>query len=135
LIPFVWQARVYWEDTDAGGIVYYANYLRFLERSRTEWLRARGVSQLALASDPGVVFSVVALEAQYRRPARLDDLLSISCEPGLKGRASIVFSQRIWRQPLESELLLSASVRVACLDAATLKPRRLPQVIVRELST
>ncbi|MFI4865926.1 MAG: tol-pal system-associated acyl-CoA thioesterase [Steroidobacterales bacterium] len=133
--PFVWQARVYWEDTDAGGIVYYANYLRFLERSRTEWLRARGVSQLALASDPGVVFSVVALEAQYRRPARLDDLLSISCEPELEGGASIVFSQRIWREPLEGELLLSASVRVACLDAATLKPRRLPQVIVRELST
>jgi acyl-CoA thioester hydrolase len=135
LIPFVWQARVYWEDTDAGGIVYYANYLRFLERSRTEWLRARGVSQLALASDPGVVFSVVALQAQYRRPARLDDLLSISCEPELEGGASIVFSQRIWREPLESELLLSASVRVACLDAASLKPRRLPQVIVRELST
>ena len=133
-MPFVWRARVYWEDTDAGGIVYYANYLRFLERSRTEWLRARGVSQLALASDPGGVFSVVALEAQYRRPARLDDLLSISCEPALEGGASIVFSQRIWREPLEGELLLSALVRVACLDAATLKPRRLPQVIVRELS-
>jgi tol-pal system-associated acyl-CoA thioesterase len=133
LIPFVWQARVYWEDTDAGGIVYYANYLRFLERSRTEWLRARGISQLALASDPGLVFSVVALEAQYRRPARLDDLLSISCEPAREGGASILFSQRIWREPLESELLLSASVHVACLDAATLKPRRLPQVIVREL--
>jgi acyl-CoA thioester hydrolase len=133
LIPFVWQARVYWEDTDAGGIVYYANYLRFLERSRTEWLRARGISQLALASDPGLVFSVVALEAQYRRPARLDDLLSISCEPAREGGASIIFSQRIWREPLESELLLSASVHVACLDAATLKPRRLPQVIVREL--
>ncbi len=84
--PFVWQARVYWEDTDAGGIVYYANYLRFLERARTEWLRARGISQLALASDPGVVFSVVALEARYRRPARLDDLLSISCEPAVAGR-------------------------------------------------
>ena len=85
LTPFVWQARVYWEDTDAGGIVYYANYLRFLERARSEWLRARGVSQLALARDPGVVFSVVALEAQYRRPARLDDLLSISCEPHCAG--------------------------------------------------
>jgi acyl-CoA thioester hydrolase len=134
LNPFVWQARVYWEDTDAGGIVYYANYLRFLERARTEWLRARGVSQLALASDPGVVFSVVALEAQYRRPARLDDLLSISCEPEWEGGASIVFAQRIWREPADSELLLTASVRVACLDAGTLKPRRLPQVIVRELS-
>jgi acyl-CoA thioester hydrolase len=134
LNPFVWQARVYWEDTDAGGIVYYANYLRFLERARTEWLRARGVSQLALARDPGVVFSVVALEAQYRRPARLDDLLSISCEPALEGGASLVFAQRIWREPIDEQLLLSASVRVACLDAATLKPRRLPQVIVRELS-
>jgi acyl-CoA thioester hydrolase len=134
LTAFVWQARVYWEDTDAGGIVYYANYLRFLERARTEWLRAHGVSQLALARDPGVVFSVVALEAQYRRPARLDDMLSISCEPRWQGGASLVFAQRIWRDPADAELLLSASVRVACLDAATLKPRRLPPVIVRELS-
>ncbi len=130
----MWQARVYWEDTDAGGIVYYANYLRFLERARSEWLRARGVSQLALASDPGVVFSVVALEVQYRRPARLDDLLSISCEPEWEGGASIVFAQRIWREPVDEELLVTASVRVACLDAGTLKPRRLPPVIVRELS-
>jgi acyl-CoA thioester hydrolase len=134
LTPFVWQARVYWEDTDAGGIVYYANYLRFLERARSEWLRARGVSQLALARDPGVVFSVVALEAQYRRPARLDDMLSISCEPHWQGGASLRFAQRIWRDPAAAELLVSASVRVACLDAATLKPRRLPPVIVRELS-
>ena len=131
--PFVWQARVYYEDTDAGGVVYYANYLRFLERSRTEWLRSRGISQLALARDPGVVFSVVAIEARYRLPARLDDLLSISCEPAEDGGASILFSQRIWREPLAAALLLTASVRVACLDAATLKPRRLPQVITREL--
>ena len=134
MIPFVWQARVYWEDTDAGGIVYYANYLRFLERARSEWLRAHGVSQLALARDPGVVFSVVALEAQYRRPARLDDMLSISCEPQWQGGASLRFVQRIWRDPADADLLVSASVRVACLDAATLKPRRLPPVIVRELS-
>jgi acyl-CoA thioester hydrolase len=87
-----------------------------------------------MARDPGVVFSVVALEAQYRRPARLDDMLSISCEPQWEGGASIVFAQRIWRDPLEEDLLVSASVRVACLDAATLKPRRLPPVIVRELS-
>jgi acyl-CoA thioester hydrolase len=134
LTPFVWQARVYWEDTDAGGIVYYANYLRFLERARSEWLRAHGVSQLALARDPGVVFSVVALEAQYRRPARLDDMLSISCEPQRQGGASLKFAQRIWRDPDAEDLLVSASVRVACLDSATLKPRRLPPVIVRELS-
>jgi acyl-CoA thioester hydrolase len=134
LTPFVWQARVYWEDTDAGGIVYYANYLRFLERARSEWLRAHGVSQLALARDPGVVFSVVALEAQYRRPARLDDMLSISCEPQRQGGASLKVAQRIWRDPDAEDLLVSASVRVACLDSATLKPRRLPPVIVRELS-
>jgi acyl-CoA thioester hydrolase len=134
LTPFVWQARVYWEDTDAGGIVYYANYLRFLERARSEWLRAHGVSQLALARDPGLVFSVVALEAKYHRPARLDDMLSISCEPQWEGGASIVFAQRIWRDPAAAEPLLSASVRVACLDATTLKPRRLPPVIVKELS-
>jgi acyl-CoA thioester hydrolase len=134
LKPFAWQARVYWEDTDAGGIVYYANYLRFLERSRTEWLRARGVSQSALARDPGVVFSVVAIEAHYRRPARLDDLLSISCEPVADGGACIRFAQRIWREPRADELLLDATVRVACLDTATLKPRRLPPVIARELA-
>jgi acyl-CoA thioester hydrolase len=134
LNPFVWQARVYWEDTDGGGIVYYANYLRFLERARTEWLRAQGISQLSLASNPGVLFSVVALEAQYHRPARLDDLLSISCEPQYEGGASIVFAQHVWRGPQHGELLLTASVRVACLDAGTLKPRRLPQVIVTGLS-
>lgn len=130
---FVWQARVYWEDTDAGGIVYYANYLRFLERARSEWLRLRGISQRALALDPGVVFSVVGLEAQYRRPARLDDLIAISCEPALNGGASLSFEQSIWRDTMQGELLLQATVRIACLDARSLKPRRLPQVIVHEL--
>jgi acyl-CoA thioester hydrolase len=126
---FVWQARVYWEDTDAGGIVYYANYLRFLERARTEWLHARGISQRRLAVDPGVVFSVVALEVQYLRAARLDDLLSVSCEPARTGGASIGFTQRIWRADEELEPLLTAQVRVACLNARTMKPQRLPAVI------
>jgi acyl-CoA thioester hydrolase len=130
---FAWQARTYWEDTDAGGIVYYANYLKFLERARSEWLRARGLSQRALALEPGVVFSVVALEAQYLRPARLDDVLAISCEPALNGGASIRFEQNIWRDNLDGELLLTARVRVACLDAQSLKPKRLPEVILREL--
>jgi acyl-CoA thioester hydrolase len=134
LNQFVWQSRVYWEDTDAGGIVYYANYLRFLERARTEWLRARGFSQRALAADPGVLFSVVALEAQYHRSARLDDLMLISCEPRQQGGASIAFGQRIWRERVDGELLLTASVRVVCLDAHRLKPRRLPDVIARELA-
>jgi tol-pal system-associated acyl-CoA thioesterase len=132
---FLWQARVYWEDTDAGGIVYYANYLKFLERARSEWLRARGISQRALALDPGVVFSVVSLEAQYRRPARLEDEITISCEPALNGGASLAFGQHIWRGGVEGELLLHATVRVACLDVHSLKPRRLPAVVVNELRT
>ena len=119
LSVFIWQARVYWEDTDAGGIVYYANYLRFLERARSEWLRARGVSQRALALDPGVVFSVVALEAQYRRPARLDDMLAISCEPMRDGGASLgVRAAHLARRPARRVAAAAASVRVACLDAA-----------------
>lgn len=130
---FSWQVRVYWEDTDAGGIVYYANYLRFLERARSEWLRSRGVSQRALAVDPGVIFSVVALEAQYRRPARLDDALVIGCEPRRDGGASLVFGQSVRRTHPDGELLLTATVRVACLDATSLKPRRLPEVLLREL--
>jgi acyl-CoA thioester hydrolase len=130
LSAFVWQARVYWEDTDAGGIVYYANYLRFLERARSEWLRSRGVSQRMLALDPGIIFSVVALEARYRRAGRLDDLLAISCEPARDGGASVTFRQEVWRDDRNGELLLSATVRVACLDARSLKPRRLPEVIL-----
>jgi len=131
---FVWQARVYWEDTDAGGVVYHSNYLRFMERARTEWLRARGISQRELASDPGVVFSVVALEIQYHRSARLDDLLSVSCEPRRIGGASISFAQRIWRDGQEVEPLVSAQVRIACLDAASMRPQRLPQLIERLIS-
>ena len=127
---FSWPARVYWEDTDGGAIVYYANYLRFLERARSEWLRSRGVSQRELALDPGIIFSVVALEAQYRRPGRLDDVLAISCEAGRDGGASVVFRQGIWRDVRDGELLLSATVRVACLDVRSLKPRRLPGVIL-----
>jgi acyl-CoA thioester hydrolase len=134
LTVFTWQARVYWEDTDAGGIVYYANYLKFLERARSEWLRSRGLSQSALALDPGILFSVVAVEARYQRPARLDDVLSISCEPARDGGATVAFAQRIWRDGSNREQqLLRARVRVACLDARSLKPRRLPEVILREL--
>ena len=132
---FTWQARVYWEDTDAGGIVYYANYLRFLERARSEWLRSRGISQRALAVEPGVVFSVVELQARYHQPARLEDVLLVGCEPSREGGASLAFSQRIWREAAGGEpiLLLSATVRVACVDARSMKPRRLPAVIAQEL--
>ena len=134
---FSWPARVYWEDTDGGAIVYYANYLRFLERSRTEWLRAHGHSQLELAREPGVLFTVVSLQVEYRAPARLDDELDITCEPAAAGAASLRFAQRIYRGAAASgsarPLLLEARVRVACVDARTLRPRRLPQFLVEAI--
>jgi acyl-CoA thioester hydrolase len=130
---FAWPARVYWEDTDGGGIVYYANYLRFLERARTEWLRSLGHSQQQLLREAGIVFTVVSLEIGYRRPARLDDELRITCEPRSDGAASLEFAQRIYRQA-GGELLTDASVRIACVDAGTLRPRRLPEFLVQALA-
>jgi acyl-CoA thioester hydrolase len=130
---FSWPARVYWEDTDGGGIVYYANYLRYLERARTEWLRSLGYSQQQLARDPGIVFTVVSLNIDYRRPAKLDDELIVTCEPSLEGAVTIRFAQKIHRRDLPDSgngaLLAEASVRVACVDAATLRPRRLPDFL------
>ena len=128
---FCWPARVYWEDTDGGAIVYYANYLRFLERSRTEWLRALGHSQLELAREPGILFTVVSLQVEYRAPARLDDELEITCEPHAEGAASLRFAQRIYRtdSAQRAGLLVEAQVRVACVDAGSLRPRRLPQFL------
>jgi acyl-CoA thioester hydrolase len=109
--------RVYWEDTDAGGVVYYANYLKFLERARTEWLRARGFSQHRLARDPGILFAVTNVEVSYQRPARLDDELQ-----QIYRRAAV-------QEPTPEELLTTAQVRVACLDAQTLRPQRLPEFL------
>jgi acyl-CoA thioester hydrolase len=125
--PFRWASRVYWEDTDGGGIVYYGNYLRFLERARTEWLRSLGFSQLKLAEESGVLFAVVSLNIEYRRPAKLDDELIITCEPAIEGSASVRFVQRIYRGA--DELLVEASVRVACIDARTLRPKRPPDFL------
>ncbi len=132
--PFSWPARVYWEDTDGGRIVYYANYLRFLERARSEWLRALGHSQRALAEAPGILFSVVSLAVQYRAPARLDDELEISCAPQREGGASLRFLQQIHRQGDARQLLVDAQVRIACIDAHTLRPKRLPDFLVKALA-
>lgn len=128
---FSWPARVYWEDTDGGGIVYYANYLRYLERARTEWLRSLGFSQQQLARDPGIVFAVVSLNIDYRRPAKLDDELLVTCEPSVEGAVTIRFAQRIHRKDAgdSNTLLVEADVRVACVDASTLRPRRLPDFL------
>jgi acyl-CoA thioester hydrolase len=130
---FHWSARVYWEDTDAGGVVYYANYLRFLERARSEWLRARGHAQTALAIDPGVLFAVTEVHIRYRRPARLDDLLVISCQPQPDGASTLLFEQQVHRDSVAGELLATASVRVVCVDATAFQPRRLPAAILEDL--
>jgi acyl-CoA thioester hydrolase len=124
--------RVYWEDTDAGGVVYYANYLRFLERSRTDWLRSKGISQHALAAARGVQFMVLAVNIEYKAAARLDDLLEVSCEVEPEGRTTAIFHQKIWRESGaagERELLVEARVRVVCVDAKTLRPQRMGEYI------
>lgn len=132
---FSWPVRVYWEDTDGGGIVYHASYLKYLERARTEWLRERGCSQTQLATDPGIVFTVASLSIQYRRPARLDDLLTVLCGEVHLGAASVSFEQQILRQAAGTapELLVSAVVKVACVNARTMKPQRLPALIAAAL--
>lgn len=132
-LPFQWPVRIYWEDTDAGGIVYYANYLKYMERARTEWLRAAGIEQLPLKEQRGLMFVVVDLQAHYRRPARYGDVLQVTCEVAERTRVSLTFQQRIYRGSLaEGELLIEGKVRVACLDANSLKPKALPKECLLE---
>ena len=129
---FSWPVRIYWEDTDAGGIVYYANYLKYMERARTEWLRAAGIEQLPLKEQHGLMFVVVDLEARYRKPARYGDELQVTCEIAERTRASLTFQQQIYRGPIAGgELLIDGKVRVACLDANQLKPKALPKEFMR----
>jgi acyl-CoA thioester hydrolase len=130
---FHWPARVYYEDTDSGSVVYHANYLRFLERARTEWFRAHGYLLSELAADPGVLFVVAELNVRFRRPARLDDLLLTSCEVARDGAASMLFRQQIRREREAGEVLAEATVRVACVDAVHFRPRRLPPRILGDL--
>jgi len=126
---FSWPVRIYWEDTDAGGIVYYANYLKYMERARTEWLRAAGIEQLPLKEQHGLMFVVVDLEARYRKPARYGDELLVTCVIEERTRVSLTFQQKIYRGGLadNGELLIEGKVRVACLDANSLKPKALPK--------
>lgn len=121
--PFLWPIRVYWEDTDAGGVVFYANYLKFFERARTEWLRAAGVGQQALRDETGAMFVVSEVQTRYLAPAKLDDLLSVSVVVEEQGAASMVLTQQAWRG---ETLLAEGRIRIGCVQADTLKPRRIP---------
>lgn len=122
--------RVYYEDTDAGGVVYYANYLRFLERARTEWLRALGFEQDDLRARLGILFAVRRVSADYLRPARFNDRLEVTVEAARVGPASIEFSQEVRRG---DDTLCTASVRIACLDAAQFGPRPMPPEIAERI--
>jgi len=122
--------RVYYEDTDSGGVVYYANYLRFLERARTELLRSLGFEQAELARDAGLAFAVRSLQVEYVKPARLDDLIEVATAVGELGRAQVVFLQRIER---EGDLLVDATVRVACLDLTKGRAAAMPKPIHEKL--
>lgn len=120
---FSWPVRVYYEDTDAGGIVFYANYLKFFERARTEWLRAANIGQQALRDEHGAIFVVKNASIDYHAPARLDDALNLTLSIEKLGRASVQFLQQAWHGDV---LLASATVKVGCVDAVTLRPRALP---------
>lgn len=122
---FIWPIRVYWEDTDASGVVYHANYLRWFERARTEWLRARGYDQESMRTQLGVAFTVAGLEIRYLRPARLDDALEVTTQAIEIKRASLSFRQQL-RRAGSGELLSDTTVRAGCVDAATFRPRALP---------
>ena len=126
--------RVYWEDTDAGGIVFYANYLKFFERARTEWLRSRGVSQQALREATGGMFVVSEANLKYHRPARLDDELLVTARLQESGRASLTMAQQAWRKTGgEPELLCEGSIRIGWVSAASMKPERIPGSILEAM--
>jgi acyl-CoA thioester hydrolase len=131
-LQFSWPTRVYWEDTDAGGVVYHAQYLAFLERARTEWLRARGKGQALLRNEYDLVFAVRAMRIDFRQPARLDDALDVSVVLRQCRRASLVIAQAIHR---DGVLLLDAEVRVAALNASDFRPRAIPDALHDELKT
>lgn len=128
---FNWQVRVYYEDTDAGGVVFYANYLRFMERARTEWLRSAGFEHDYLLNEHGILFAVKNLEIHYKKPARLDDLLTITSRLLTKRGASLTFQQSITNN--NNELLTQAEIKVACLNATTLKASPMPEALLMEL--
>lgn len=132
---FSWPMRVYFEDTDAGGVVYYANYLKYMERARTEWLREQGYDHDMLAKNPGVVFVVRSVAADYLKPARLDDLLRVTVSIKAQTRSSVTFAQQVMRPrgAEDSELLATGEAKVVCVDVETFKPRPLPRRLGEQL--
>ena len=137
-MAFAFPIRVYWEDTDAGGIVFYANYLKFFERARTEWLRALGIEQQKLRDDVGGIFVVTHADINYLQPARLDDMIDVTAVLQSAGRASITIAQQAFLRPVSSntapQLLCEGSIRIGWVDPTTMRPTRIPNSIVEKLS-
>jgi len=129
--PFSFRIRVYWEDTDAAGIVFYANYLKFFERARSEWLRSLGFEQERLRAAEGIAFVVAETSVRYRLPARLDDVIDVSVEVRHRGQASLEVAQRALRG---NELLAEGTIRIGCIELGTFRPRRFPNDILFALA-
>ena len=126
---FHWPVRVYYEDTDSGGVVYYANYLKFMERARTEWLRALGFEQTALASEHGVIFVVRRTAVDYRQPARFNDELKVVSMVKHLGQCRVVFAQRIEGETAR----VAGETEVACVSLALFKPVKIPDTLMNKL--
>lgn len=128
--PFSWAVRVYYEDTDAGGVVFYANYLKYLERARTEYLRALGYEQDELMTKAGVIFAVRSLQIEYIKSARFNQMVQVSAKITNFKKASLEFAQQITH---DEQLLVTADVRIACLNVDTMKPKAIPDYLLEQL--
>ncbi|WP_312525436.1 tol-pal system-associated acyl-CoA thioesterase [Comamonas sp.] len=137
-MAFEFPIRIYWEDTDAGGIVFYANYLKFMERGRTEWLRSLGLEQQRLREQVGGMFVVSEATIKYLQPARLDDELIVTAELQDAGRASMQITQRVLlkqKQPTDTlQLLCEGTIRIGWVDAVSMRPARIPQTLIQTIS-
>ena len=131
---FSWTVRIYYEDTDAGGIVYYANYLKFFERARTEWLRSLGIGLQALTQSQRIAFVVKSIAVEYHAPARLDDELNLTVAVERLGRASVHLIQEAWRvSDGEQCLLASGRIRLACVESLELRPSPIPEDVLKKI--
>ena len=137
-MAFAFPIRIYWEDTDAGGIVFYAHYLKFFERARTEWLRSLGIGQQALREETGGMFVVTDAQLRYLRPARLDDELLVTAQLQQAGRASFTIAQQAFIKPTHTSeqptLLCEGSIRIGWVEAATMAPTRIPRSLLEKIT-
>lgn len=131
---FRWPVRVYYEDTDTAGVVYYANYLRFMERARTEYLRSLGFEQDELARSDGILFAVRSAHVEFLAPARFNDSLTVTAQVAERRRASLNFQQTVYRTDASDRPLCTGTVLIACIDTASLRPRPIPERILEEIS-